>query len=252
MIPPAVMQFNVLGAAGGTTQIQNLKDPNFCLAVQDFNEGSQLVIEPCLECASTVAGGEGCWFVSSDVLDGNGNQTWALWQDWDDLVAAVAAPPNNNAAMTAGTGIIQWQNQFTGGGNNISHKEQLWFFEMPSLAFNMYASTIIQNDGSTAALTGQINFSANGDWWISGGRVTAYDHSGTNVGFTATCSEANISGWPSWSGAFGGNFFQDPGSNLTGSGNSSFFAQDWSAIASAWQSSGGQASCTLNAYNYGG
>jgi hypothetical protein len=218
-------------------QIQNSKNSSYCLAVNDYNEGSQLVIQPCFENGSAPRGT--FWSVSGPV-SGETYNGMVLTSDMSSFVAAVSG-----AGTSPGNPIIQWADQITGPN---THLEQQWNFEPTSVTFNLYAWTSIENDGSGSALTGNLNVSINGNWSVSGGEFTAYDHSGDSVNFTATCSEANLQYWPSWSDSIGGNVLQDPTCKLTGSGNNSYLTADWRAIVSGWQSSGGQASCFLSAW----
>jgi hypothetical protein len=252
-------------SGGDQLQIQNLKDPNYCLSVNDSNEGSQLVVQPCS------AGAKTRWNIDSPnsgiFLDPEFPYlAQTLTSDMSGMVAAVAA-----GSTAANTGIIQWQNQITGPN---THKEQKWLFSPKTITYPIYAPNVsIRNDGNEASFGGQVHFSINGDFSVSGGEITAYDTSGKSLNFNVSCTvngsevgEIFLPGWPSWSGSMGGNIFQDPTASLTDSGNSSVVQQSWRQIlaGSGWAyttwcatASGGQGpypclgetNCTLNIWH---
>ena len=135
-----------LTSGGDQLQIQNLKDSGYCLSVNNYSEGSQLVIEPCIQQGSVSAGT--LWLVSAPV-GGESYSGQVLSSDMSGYVASVSG-----ANTMENAGIIQWLDQITGPN---SHPEQQWLFEPTSITFNMYAWTSIAIDGNAATLTGKIN-----------------------------------------------------------------------------------------------
>jgi hypothetical protein len=90
-------------------------------------------------------------------------------------------------------------------------------------------------------LSGNINFSENGNWSISGGSIT-FNTGGRGTWFSLRC---NADGYTfDSSGAVGFNLFSDPSTNLTGSGNIPSIAASWVKVAADWQHSS-VATCTM-------
>jgi hypothetical protein len=220
----------LLRSSGNQLQLQNLKNPNFCLAVNDSNQGSQLVVQPCS------AGAQTRWNITQVPITNpiflNAEYPYFAESLTSAMTGMVAAVSGGSTAQN--TGIIQWQNQIAGAN---THKEQQWLFSPSSISYPMQAPFANLTDGATATLGGRVNFSINGNWSISGGEITVDDLSGRGFNFNVRCTVTGaggdiFSGWPSWSGSIGGNIIQLPTAKLTGSGNSSVIQQSWRQILS--------------------
>jgi hypothetical protein len=239
--------WNVPSSPVSQIQIQNAKDPSFCLAAADFNEGSQLVILPCAESPPVTSFWETYWFADFGTQI-PGFDGWVLSSDMSGWTASVAAP-NNTVATTAGTGIIQWADQVTG---NFTHPEQQWLFGEQSLSFAMggwgevlntplFGSNCSSDSGGSANVTGgTITVLPDGRWSTSTGNLDIHIHSvgtqsfHTNIACTIPGTGFSIT----WYCQPGGNAFKDPTCSLgVSSGTTSSIADNWPSVEAAWQRS---------------